>query len=73
MTAGIATLDRAAPQLVPWAWGVNGVASVIATSAAIAVAMTAGYGMVMLLAAGGYGVAAVSFVAGGHPMRRADD
>ncbi|MEW6250290.1 MAG: hypothetical protein AB1716_06565 [Planctomycetota bacterium] len=60
MPAGLAALDRRRLGLVPWAWGVNGVASVIATSAATAVAMTAGYRLVMLLAAAAYAVAALA-------------
>lgn len=59
MPAGISVLDRQRPEWVCWAWGVNGVASVIATSAAIAVAMTAGYRAVVILAAVAYAVAAL--------------
>jgi spermidine synthase len=59
MPAGLAALDVRSPRLVPWAWGLNGVASVIATSAAIVVAMTSGYRTVMLLAAAAYGLAAL--------------
>ena len=59
MPAGLAALDARSPRLVPWAWGLNGVASVIATSSAIVVAMTAGYRTVMLLAAAAYGLAAL--------------
>lgn len=57
---GLSRLDQRAPRLVPWAWGINGVASVLATSGAIAVAMTLGYGVVMLLAAGAYALAAAA-------------
>jgi hypothetical protein len=60
MPAGISALNKHAPRLVPWAWGVNGVASVIATSAAIIIAMTAGYRTVVILAAGAYALAAVA-------------
>ncbi len=60
MPAGLAALNERAPRLVPWAWGVNGVASVIATSAAIVVAMTAGYRTVVLLAAAAYVLAALA-------------
>jgi hypothetical protein len=66
MPAGLAALDRRSPRLVPWAWGVNGVASVIATSAAIAVAMMAGYRTVTLLAVAAY---AVAMLAGGTLSR----
>jgi hypothetical protein len=56
--AGIRRLSRSAPHLVAWAWGVNGVTSVLATSLAIIVALTAGYRLVMTLAAGAYALAA---------------
>lgn len=58
MPAAIALLNERRPNLVPWAWGVNGVASVIATSAAIVIAMTFGYRWVILAAAGFYALAA---------------
>jgi hypothetical protein len=62
MPTGLATLDERLPRLVPWAWGVNGVASVLATSLAIVIAMAAGYRVVMLAATGAYLLAAaVSF------------
>jgi len=60
MPAAIGVLDRQRPEWVCWAWGVNGVASVVATSAAIAVAMTAGYRAVVILAAVAYAVAALA-------------
>lgn len=60
MPAGIGALNRQRPELVCWAWGMNGVASVIATSAAIAVAMTAGYRAVVILAAAAYALAALA-------------
>jgi hypothetical protein len=60
MPAGINALNQCQPRLVPWAWGVNGVASVIATSAAIVVAMAAGYDCVMILAVAAYAVAALA-------------
>jgi hypothetical protein len=48
---------RAAP-LVPWAWGINGFASVVATLLATLLAIHLGYAAVLLLAAVLYGVAA---------------
>ena len=60
LPTGLARLHACAPRLVPWAWGVNGVASVMAASAAIAVAMTAGYRSVVLLAGLAYLVAGVA-------------
>jgi len=46
---GLARLDHSAPQLVPWAWAVNGFASVLAPPAATLVAMSWGWS----IAAGG--------------------
>jgi len=60
MPTGIRLLSHGAPRLVPWAWGVNGVASVMATSLAIVAAMNAGYRAVMLLSAAAYGLAAAA-------------
>jgi hypothetical protein len=54
LPSGIAFLETHRPELVPWAWGVNGVASVLATSLALVLAMAAGYGAVLLLAAAAY-------------------
>ncbi len=52
MPIGLARLDRAAPATIPWAWGINGFASVIAAPAAIAIGMSVGY-----TAAGGVALA----------------
>jgi spermidine synthase len=60
MPVGLRRLDVRAAWLVPWCWGVNGVASVIATSAAIAVAMEWGYRSVFLAATVCYLLAAAA-------------
>ncbi|MBU0637583.1 MAG: hypothetical protein KKB50_01860 [Planctomycetes bacterium] len=59
MPAGLAALSIRAPTLVPWAWGINGVASVIGATVAMAVAMSVGYRYVFLLAVLLYGLAAI--------------
>ena len=64
MPAGIAFLNRHRPRLVPWAWGVNGVSSVLATSLALVLAMAVGYSAVLLLAAAAYATAAGLAVVG---------
>jgi hypothetical protein len=43
MPCALARLDRGSPVLIPWAWGVNGFASVMAAPAAIAIGMTWGF------------------------------
>ncbi|HTE04703.1 MAG TPA: hypothetical protein VK824_00800 [Planctomycetota bacterium] len=55
--SGLALLGRRGGQLVPWAFGVNGGASVIASVIGILVAMSAGFSMAFLLAALAYGSA----------------
>ena len=54
---GLRQVGRAAPALVPWAWAVNGSASVVATAGASVLAMSMGFGWVALIAAACYGVA----------------
>lgn len=47
---GIERLKRVSPELVPWAWGLNGMASVVAPILAVAVSMTAGISALFLAA-----------------------
>ncbi|NLW50565.1 MAG: hypothetical protein GXY85_06930 [Candidatus Brocadiaceae bacterium] len=56
---GLALVERGAPGLVPWAWGINGFASVAASPLAVLLAMGAGYPAVLLLAGGLYAAAAL--------------
>lgn len=46
---GIAVLEFLAPELIPWAWGVNGAASVVASVGAALLALSAGFSWVLLL------------------------
>lgn len=55
----LARLKAAAPALVPWAWGVNGCASVIGAVLAGLVAMSAGITALALLAVLAYALAAL--------------
>ena len=50
MPAGLTRLSGLHPSSVPWAWGVNGVASVLASVLAVVVAITLGFTAVTLLA-----------------------
>jgi hypothetical protein len=56
---GIAHLERRSAHLVPWAWGVNGVCSVISAAAAALLALSFGFRFVMLTGAACYGLAAL--------------
>lgn len=62
MPTGVALLNERTPRLAPWAWGISGVSSVIATSAALVVAMSTGYRTVVALAATAYALAALAGV-----------
>lgn len=61
MPAGLRLLARRAPQLLPWAWGINGALSVVGATLAIFVAMNWGFGRTLQLAAVSYlmGMAAI--------------
>ena len=55
--AGLRRLNSSAPELVPWAWAVNGCASVAAALGAPLLAMETGFGCLILLAALCYALA----------------
>ena len=55
---GLALLQQRLPSLVPWAWGINGCASVLSAILAVVVAMEIGFSGVMLTAAALYLLAA---------------
>jgi hypothetical protein len=52
---GIAYLEQAAPRLIPWAWGINGCASVMAAILAAMGALTFGFSGVLVAGALAYG------------------
>jgi hypothetical protein len=58
MPLGIKALTAHMPKLVPWAWGVNGAASVLGSVLAVALSMNLGYRFTQLGAAGVYLVGA---------------
>ena len=57
---GLRHLGRIHAELLPWAWAINGCASVVATSLATMLALGSGLAVVMLAASGCYAVAAVA-------------
>jgi hypothetical protein len=58
---GLAALAAEAETLVPWAWGINGFASVVATLGAALLAIHWGHSAVVLLAVILYAIAALRF------------
>ncbi|MEN8161134.1 MAG: hypothetical protein ABFS41_13770, partial [Myxococcota bacterium] len=61
---GLELLRRHEPRLVPWAWAVNGVASVAATVLAVILGMQLGFTRVALLAAVIYAIGTLSLWSG---------
>jgi spermidine synthase len=57
----VGRLNAMAPALVPWSFGANAVASVVASLAAIPLAMEFGFAKVLAMAAGCYLLAALGF------------
>ncbi len=57
----LAKLSEAAPGMIPWAWGINGCASVVSAVLATLLAISIGFNAVILLALLLYGVAWLSF------------
>src|SRR4030095_8340781 len=55
---GLARLARTQPEFVPWAWGLNGCASVVSAMAALLLAMAVGLRTTLLCALALYVVAA---------------
>ena len=61
---GLERVAAEAPGLVPWAWGINGCASVVGTVLASILAMHIGFTLVVLSALGLYALAALTFTTG---------
>ena len=59
---GIELLRRHAPRLIPWGWGVNGVASVAGTVTAVILGMEIGFSRVALVALAVYIVGTVGLL-----------
>ena len=66
---GLARLARTAPAFVPWAWGLNGCASVIAAIAALLLAMAVGLRATLLCGLALYALAAWVWRAGDAQYR----
>ena len=58
LPAGVRLLSATQPQLVAWAWGMNGALSVLGATLAVFIAMNWGFSATLLCGAAGYGVAA---------------
>jgi hypothetical protein len=65
MPTGIRMLNAQCPEMVPWAWGINGALSVLGATLAILIAMNWGFRITLVVASGTYlvGLAALRFAA----------
>jgi hypothetical protein len=59
LPTAVRVLARESPSLVPWAWGVNGAASVLGSVAALVIALFAGFNEALLAAAALYAAAQI--------------
>jgi hypothetical protein len=57
LPGGIRVLEHHAPELIPWAWAVNGCASVISSIVAVMGAVTSGFAVVLAAGALAYSLA----------------
>ena len=68
---GLACIERESASLIPWAWGVNGVASVVGPPVGVLLAVASGFHWVILLAAGLYeGAGLVAWLLPGARVRQ---
>jgi hypothetical protein len=62
MPTGLRLLSGRAPQMIAWAWGINGALSVLGATLAIFIAMNWGFRITLLSASAVYLVAATALL-----------
>jgi hypothetical protein len=70
MPLALVRLQQKSPELVPWAWGVNGSASVLSAPLAVALSMQFGFLVVGGAAIGFYALAGMTFASVPHHLDR---
>ena len=68
MPTGIRLLRERSPQMVAWAWGINGALSVLGATLAIFIAMNWGFRVTLLTATGTYLCGMVAFLLATQPL-----
>jgi spermidine synthase len=63
MPTGLRMLAARAPQMIPWAWGINGALSVVGATLAIFIAMNWGFNTTLLAASATYLIGFCAFLA----------
>jgi hypothetical protein len=69
MPTGLRMLSARAPQLVAWAWGMNGALSVLGATLAIFIAMNWGFRVTLLTASATYVIALLALLAATKPQQ----
>jgi hypothetical protein len=59
MPSGIRLLAKTSPEIIPWAWGVNGATSVMGSVAALVIALLTGFNQALLVGSALYLLAIV--------------
>jgi hypothetical protein len=67
MPTGLRMLSARAPEMVAWAWGMNGALSVLGATLAIFIAMNWGFGVTLLAAAATYLLGLAALLAASSP------
>jgi spermine/spermidine synthase len=67
MPTGLRMLAAKAPQMIPWAWGINGALSVVGATLAIFIAMNWGFNTTLLAASGTYLIGLCGFLLATRP------
>ena len=62
MPTGMRILSARAPQMLAWAWGMNGALSVLGATLAIFIAMNWGFRVTLLTASGSYLIGLTAFL-----------
>ncbi len=68
MPTGIKILSQQAPELIPWAWGVNGATSVMGSVAALVIAILTGFNQALIIGAAIY-LLGIFFITRPHPSQ----
>jgi hypothetical protein len=69
MPTGMRLLSARAPQMLAWAWGINGALSVLGATLAIFIAMNWGFRVTLVTASATYLIGLVSLLAATQPQR----
>src|SRR4051812_27961649 len=67
MPTGLRMLSRRAPQMLAWAWGINGALSVLGATLAIFIAMNWGFRITLVTAAATYLIGLLAFLTATRP------